>query len=86
MTQLIGVKEAARRSGLSEQMIYRLRRNGVLTAYQPGGTGGRLLFDPAEFDREIRATRAGRAAWQGRPVGDAAWIEAMPPPRRKDRR
>ena len=56
--QLLTIQELSAISRLSVTQLRRLARAGRIPFYQPGGTGGRLLFPPDAIERQFSPSSA----------------------------
>lgn len=59
MKQLLNVKEAAERIGVSESLIYQWCEERRLAHYRPGGKGkrGKILISSADLDAFMESIR-----------------------------
>lgn len=67
--QLLTIKEAAQRVGVSPSLVYEWCREQLLAHYRFGGKGrrGRILIAPSDLEAFMRQCRVGRHALLGDP-------------------
>jgi len=74
-SRLLTIAEVSAQSGYSVVQLRRWVRAGLISCFQPGGKGGKLLFPPDAFERAL--TGAGSTQL----VNDAANAKSGPKPK-----